>query len=387
MAPERPSGGSRNGPPRRRAATLPTVLLILLASSGGGRGTGPPPRPPGEEPERGSPLPDLGELIDERDGSVVGDISFLLDFAVVGFPKSGTTFMKDYLNRTPGAYVYEREFCMKRDGDVARFVSEYHALHVSLNQTDLGEKTVMFGIKCPGPLYRANDLVFLRNYFPLTRLIVGLRHPVPWMASFYNYQAYKNVTLPPLSELAGRCQKGVKVCTDRARFHAALARLGKTPMEDEGEVALLFGTRYEAVDDGRRRASDEMPADARRHLSRTGRLPNRVLLYEIGQVHDRDASRHLSRSLEQYLGLSPGVLPEIEPFVQVKPRAVDICDDEYSEIRELLVNHAIDAAEWIREWFVLSPDVEVAAPKSFYRFLGDWDGDPCETESNNDTFT
>ena len=381
--PARPSGKVPVPAPRRLAATL----LLLLSSAGGGGGTGPPPSPPGDE-ERGylSPLPDLAELIDERDGSVVGDVSFLLDFAIVGFPKSGTTFMKDYLNRTTGTYVYEREFCMKRDGDVARFVAEYHALHVALNQTDLGRKTVSFGIKCPGPLYRANDLVYLREYFPETRLIVGLRHPVPWMGSFYNYQAYKNVTLPPLSELTGRCQRGRKVCTDRARFHAALARLGKTPMEDEAEVALLFGTRYEVAEDGRRRTGDETPADARRRLG-TVRLPNRVLLYEIGQVHDRDASRHLSRSLEKYLGLSPGALPEIEPFVQVKPRAVDICDGEYGEVRGLLVNHAIDAAEWLREWFVRSPDVEVAAPESFYRFLEGWDGDPCDKKSNNERVT
>lgn len=346
--------------PRRRAAT--TLLLLLAAAAAGTTG-----------------LPDLGELIDERDGSVTGDISFLLDFAIVGFPKSGTTFMKDHLNRTSETFVYEREFCMKRDGDVARFVREYHALHVTLNQTDVGRKTVRFGIKCPGPLYRVRDLVYLREYFPSTRLIVGLRHPVPWMGSFYNYQSYKNVTLPPLTGLTGRCPRGGKVCTDRARFHAALARLGKTPMTDGGEVALLFGTRYEGADDERRRAGEDESA-RRRQLSETGRLPNRVLLYEIGQVHDRDASVRLSRSLERYLGLTPGVLPGIEPFVQVKPRAVNICDDEYREVRGLLVNHAIDAAEWIRDWFVRSPQVEVAAGESFFRFLEGWDGDPCESK-------
>ncbi|KAK1741144.1 hypothetical protein QTG54_008396 [Skeletonema marinoi] len=113
-------------------------------------------------------IPPLKDLID-KNGKVISDISWMLDFAIIGFPKSGTSFLKNYLN-----------------------------------QTDETRDTP----------------------------------PVMWFESFYNYQVGRNVSLPAsTSSLIG--------CTDRARFHAALARLRKTPLVEKEEVDLLFGTRYE----------------------------------------------------------------------------------------------------------------------------------------------
>ena len=60
----------------------------------------------------------------------------------------------------------------------------------------------------------------------------------------------RNVSLPSsTSSLIGGCQHHQKVCTDRGRFHAALARLRKTPMVDGREVDSLFGTRYNEDED------------------------------------------------------------------------------------------------------------------------------------------
>ena len=43
------------------------------------------------------------------------------------------------------------------------------------------------------------------------------------------------------TQLIGQCNKHRKVCTDRARLHAALARLGKTKLVEDEEVSLLYG--------------------------------------------------------------------------------------------------------------------------------------------------
>ena len=40
-------------------------------------------------------LPPLEELIDSN-GNVIGDISWMLDFAIIAFPKAGTTFVSVY---------------------------------------------------------------------------------------------------------------------------------------------------------------------------------------------------------------------------------------------------------------------------------------------------
>ncbi|KAL7550872.1 hypothetical protein ACHAWF_016000 [Thalassiosira exigua] len=326
------------------------------------------------------PPPPLSSLLARNGTVVVGDVSWMLDFAVIAFPKAGTSFLKDYLRAADEVYVRERELCMKRPSDVAEFVRTYHALHVGLKQPrDQKQKTVRFGVKCPGVFYRADDVHLYAKYFPKTKFIIGLRHPASWFESFYNYQSYRNVSLPPTSRLVGRCVDHRKVCTDRARFHAALARLGKTAMSDDEEMDLLLGRRREggaaSVASGPN-ATDgtnvRQRYQQRRHLTRTiGGLPNPVLLYELRQIHDPEASKELSTKLRDYLDLRED-LPPILPYEQTKPRAIDICDEEHADVRRALVGHGADASEWMRRYFLMHPSVEVASPDTFFRFLDDW---------------
>lgn len=239
------------------------------------------------------------------------------------------------------------------------------------------------------------------------QFIIGLRHPVSWFESFYNYQSYRNISLPITSQLIGRCTKHQKVCTDRARVHAALARLGKTPMIDDEEISLLYGlsTRHDHDQyqhqqrQRRRRIQQTTTSNVQRiysgqqHSSRQLRkqqngmaLPNKVFLYEVRQIHDEEASKELSSRLSQYLGIQ-GKFPPIESsYKQNKTRAIDICDEEHDEVRRVLVDIGIDAATWVQAYFLKSPSssrVEVTSRESFHRFLGDWSVDPCSS-SNDD---
>ena len=324
-------------------------------------------------------LPSLDELI-APNGTIIGDISWMLDFAIIAFPKAGTTFMKDHLNQTQESYVYEREFCMKRYTDVTDFVRQYHNLHVRYNQPR-HPKTMQFGLKCPGVFYRANDIHIYERYFPATKFIIGLRHPVSWFESFYNYQSYRNVSLPPTSHLIGRCIDHRKVCTDRARFHAALARLGKTPMKDEEEMGLLLGSRYEK-EHGQMQRNNNSSINAndvhrRRRLRKNNKgLPNQVLLYEIRQIHNTETSNQLSSRIQQYLGIKQQ-FPPILSFQQNKTRTINICDDEHEDVRRILVEHGTDAASWIEKYLVKTSGVDVSSPESFHQLLGDWSHDPC----------
>ena len=89
---------------------------------------------------------------------------------------------------------------------------------------DTSPTRIKFGLKCPGVLYR-NDLSIYKRYFPTTKLIIGLRSPLSWFESFYNYQMTKSnpsiMKDTNTTNLIGMCKKHQKVCTHRARFHSA----------------------------------------------------------------------------------------------------------------------------------------------------------------------
>jgi len=317
-------------------------------------------------------LPPLKELI-APNGTVIGDISWMLDFAIIAFPKSGTTFMKDYLNETGETYVYEREFCIKRYSQVSDFVQTYYKLHVKLNQPKQ-PKTIRFGLKCPGVFYRTDDIHIYAKYFPHTKFIVGLRHPISWFESFYNYQSYRNVSLPNTLELIGKCQNHGKVCTDRARFHAALARLGKTPMQSDKEIALLFGLRYSEQQYIHQTNNHQNESDPNHRDLKQNGFSNEVFLYELRQIHNKAASKELASGIQQYIGLRDK-LPTILSYKQTKPRAINICDDEHETARKLLAEHGTDARTWIVEYFL--PSLSVSSTISFHSYLNDWGTDPC----------
>jgi hypothetical protein len=296
--------------------------------------------------------------------------------------------------------MYDREFCMKNLEDVRRFVRIYYDARLGHIQTqeqrqndddDDNASMIRYGLKCPGVLYR-NDIELYRTYFYRTKLIVGIRHPVSWLESFYNYQMYRNVTTltTTTTDLVGRCEKHQKVCTDRARFHAALARLGLTTMESEEELALLFGWRYE----NRTNMNEWQNHQRRRRLRELGQeqlvdqtqrmqvhaSSEQVFLYEIRQIHNTFTAKELSKNIQQYLQINEA-LPEISSYIQNKSRTIDICDHDHDIVRRVLVEHGKDAVDWIERYFVKSSNVVVSSPESFFNLLNHWRRDPCAENS------
>ena len=259
------------------------------------------------------------------------------------------------------------------------------------------------GIKCPGVLYRPHDILYYKKYFPHAKLIIGLRHPISWLESFYNYQLWRNVTAMPqnTTQLIGQCNKHQKVCTDRARFHAALARLGKTELVEDEELSLLYGfnvssstaSSEEDVDSttlsstqqlrGRRLTNDDQQVQPRsRHQQQQQQqqqqrgLPNEVLLYEINQIHNSQTSTAFSKSIQQYLSIQYD-LPQIQHYQQTKVRAINICDTQHDNVRKVLLDHGKHASKWIQTYFLSNPSVNVVDETSFYKLLNDWNVDPC----------
>ena len=198
------------------------------------------------------------------------------------------------------------------------------------------------------------------------------------------------------ASLVGKCENHQKVCTDRARFHAALARLRKTPLVEKEEINLLFGTRYENETDESKKnynhssSSHSQQRRQQRFLSsnkvkqRDDEFPNKLLLYEVRQLHQNDSTRTiLSEALRNYIDIQQD-LPPILSYKNAKPRAINICDDAHANVRRLLVEHGRDAAVWMTQYLMKNPTVEIASPESFGRLLESWSVDPCANTAMNE---
>jgi hypothetical protein len=59
-----------------------------------------------------------------------------------------------------------------------------------------------------------------------------------------------------------------------------------------------------------------------------------------------------------------------------------ICEDRYRPLRRVLMDIAHQASEWIRTYFMQSPDVVISSPKYFNVLLLEWTENPCDKESD-----
>lgn len=286
-----------------------------------------------------------------------------INFAIVGFPKCSTTFLRNRLLHTQQFFYGNNrmELHHLRNNDVQELVKLFS------NVTDPNVKKK--GFKCPDVLYSNNALLNLKTYFPRADLIVVVRHPVLWFQSFYNYRVRKGYNMPSPTDLVGSCStqdEGIlnklntnetrypahKVCTDRANFHIALSRLGKTKLENTSEIELL-----------------------QNHSLPIHRSNNRVFIMELGQlsVENRTRAHQLVNDLESFLGLDVNAgdahLPELKHHKpkhnialnvvksNLDDKLLDICLPAYDDLRSVLVEIGQKASRWIISYFLQSRQV------------------------------
>lgn len=124
------------------------------------------------DPHDGRPAFD--EIVDKH-GNVTQDVSDLLQFAVVGFGKCGTTTMMDWLSEHPQLKCWPEEVA-----DMMRSRPDY--LLAKMYSLPAGDD-FQRGYKSPLDMTMPHIPQQLAKYFPKTKLIVGIRHPVRWFES------------------------------------------------------------------------------------------------------------------------------------------------------------------------------------------------------------
>jgi hypothetical protein len=114
----------------------------------------------------------------------------ILDFAITGFPKCGTTAMMSLLSSiTP--MPSDKDICTPLSSIVWYAYHLWPKEHTYDNQTkghhfQFVDTKPLRGTKCPYYIESKNDRMGFAMSLPKTKLIVGIRHPVKWFQSFLN---------------------------------------------------------------------------------------------------------------------------------------------------------------------------------------------------------
>jgi hypothetical protein len=166
---------------------------------------------------------------------------------------------------------------------------------------------------------------------------------------------------------------------------------GKTNMTDRAELGLL-----------------DLPA---RYTTTLSTIPNRVFLYDVGQLYDQDEARAslFRQDLTTFLGLKTPLTAsstsssssltssnnnnnaitastttsgkKITESKNVKYAAsIDICHADYEGLRHELVEIGKRASVWIVQYFMQSEQVVVSSPDFFASILQSWNEDPCRKQ-------
>jgi hypothetical protein len=292
-----------------------------------------------------SKRPPLSALIGDKRANITGDVQFLLDFAIVGHPKTGTDSQMRWIAAHDEIQMYAHEVRSLKDGKPAELVS----LLYNLPEGSQFKR----GYKAPNDIRLQSSLKALHTYWPKTKLIVGVRHPVKWFESYYNYRIRMGSDLPPAETLVG------PKLPDQVRYHNHLAMLGKTnPMDDSKQLKLL--------------RLDSPPLV----------MSNKVFLYDKTQPFDTNETRAETyrRDLSNFIGVSkPLVLPK-NRVSHNKGYAINICDDKFITLRAELLENGRAASKWIQTYFMDHPDVTVSSPNYFKEILQTWSEDPCDQQ-------
>ena len=313
-------------------------------------------------------------------GNITGDVQFLLDFAIIGFGKCGTTAMLDWLKGHPQTQCIESEVWDMVLGHPEAVVSKLYNLPPG--------RQYKRGYKSPREIVDSRVLRYHRTYFPATKLFVGIRSPIPWFESLYNFRVQnlsvkKTDSMPHPNALMGVCTRGMKnTCTEKGNFGLHLLRLGKQnvgglrPSTERAERILGLYKRkwFNAT---------EVPP-----------MENSVFLFDVAQLGDTNETRSqlFRRDVQEYLGLD-GELPPLAqnkpgkvwgPVVQAKKDKVRIriCDDEYAPLRQNLLTIARLNADYIRREFLDYPGVHYSSREYLDELLEGWMHDPCQGTPN-----
>lgn len=332
-------------------------------------------------------------LPESADGGSTGG-GPILDFYVSGFPKCGTTAIMRTL-ATVTTMPAEEDVCTAVQNTV------YYAYHNWANKYGNGagvynETKPLKGSKCPRTI-EGPDLDALGRLLPKTNLIIGIRHPVLWFQSFVNMRWFYDKKRITLDEFVDKKLLTVKdngnhkcdnnsVCVARARFHLSLARLGKTPL-DEDERELLKSELFQA-----RRRRNETSKRLRKSpvKDKEDGVPNKVFLFESSQGKEE----YFYKDLAQFVNIDRRKLPPVKyktgngingVKTEARQKATelfDVCSPKYDHVRKELLPISYTLGTWLLQYLIPASyerdDLVIPNAQNFTNLVEKFLRDPCD---------
>lgn len=126
--------------------------------------------------------PPLESLIQNE--TVTGDVQFLMDLTMIGFAKCSSTTMRNWL-----CNYNDESRCLR--GETFHLFWEKPGTMVASLYNDLPKGNYKRGYKSQNDISRIQTLTSFHNHWPETILFIGLRHPVEWFESFWNFRMTK----------------------------------------------------------------------------------------------------------------------------------------------------------------------------------------------------
>lgn len=308
-----------------------------------------------------------GDITDESSTTSATTSGF--DFVVAGFPKCGTTaLLKAFAlhNETDMAMT---EKCAVASPGMPDFVV-WRKMDEILQELSR-ERSIKRSFKCPTAIYNHKTIARLEKHSPTAKLVIGVRHPIHMLQSFYNYRVTEiyqrnlDEDVPAFADVMGSLDPWKGVSLASPRYELFLMQFGKT---------------------------DISPADIQGFMGQPGYQlairPSRfqIFLYSTEQLEDTDTDRAQSfrEGLQEYLGLQYPIAPFTHENVNHQvgeegyEETINICDRQWKTVRRQLLQQGQYSAEWIRDKFLQSPDVTVINLEHFLQTLETWTSDPCD---------
>jgi hypothetical protein len=293
------------------------------------------------------------------------------DFVVAGFPKCGTTTLLKAFTKHPETDMAAQEKCAVASPGMPD-LAVLRKLDQTLSELSL-DPSVKRSFKCPTAVYNHKTISRMQKHSPSSKFVIGVRHPVHMLQSFYNYRVTElynrglGEEIPSLLEVWDQAQPWKGVSSESAKFELFLMQFGKTDISMSDMQSFFGHPGYQL-------------AIRPNHF--------KVFLYTTDQLEDVDEDRSAGfrHELGEYLGLSEPIAPFGHENVNHQigdeghSETIDICDAQYADIRYQLVEQGKKTADWIRSKFMHSKDVYVANPEHFSTALESWSVDPCEHE-------
>jgi hypothetical protein len=303
------------------------------------------------------PLSDLLFRVDENRSEIIGNVDWLMNYAIIGVPKTATAEVSRWLDAHPEILGFQpevRSLYHRRPDELVEL----------LYNLPLGQNYKR-GYRSPRDITVGHTADYFRQFWPSTGLIVGVRHPVKWFESWINLRVrmFEKEGFRMNSQSAREIPLRYlgKGLPHQIFYHRHLAMLGKTnSSNDPKQIELLTAVRGRSF--------------PYRSLTR-----NRVFLYDVSQPFDIDPdhSALFWRDLELFIGLKTPLGPPTSRPYKNPHSTIDICDCLYAALRSDILEVGKAASDWIATYFMDHPDVTISSKERFREMLATWNTDPC----------